>query len=62
MGLFPLFVNDSRGVLEGSVVDPNRLYSDLDPASNIHHVHSDPDPAMEPNGIRIRLEPDQDPT
>jgi len=40
-----------------SVEDPNRLRldPDLDPGS---HVHSDPDPATEPNKILINLNPD----
>jgi len=40
-----------------SVVDPNRLCSDLDPDSG-SHVRSVPDPAPEPNRNRKNSDPD----
>jgi len=55
---FSLEKGVSIGTVPGSsVVDPNRLYSypDPDPGS---HVHSDPDPALDPNRIRINSDPD----
>jgi len=36
------------------VVDPNRLCSDPDPG---YYVNSDPDPAPDPNRIRINSDP-----
>ena len=45
----------SYSVVFSSVVDPNLLCSDPDPGSN---VHSDWDPAPDPNRVRINTDPD----